>query len=155
MRFWVLHLSDIHIGAAGDKILEMASAIAESTAVHSFDVKQARPDLLIALITGDASFSGQSDQFSLVKSFIETIKRKLQSQFKYVHIAITPGNHDANLQKSGVRTALLNGFTDEAYDSEYFAEVASVQKEFWSFAGDEFPSAPSLPSLGVSVRPPA
>lgn len=105
MKVLLLQLSDIHIDAAEDPILGRAPKIADA-------VKNLEPnvDAVICALTGDVTWSGTSDQFSLALDFVVSVKTEIEKVLPAVSVRFVtvPGNHDCDFSdKSEARTVLL------------------------------------------------
>lgn len=152
MRFWVLHLSDIHLFNDADPVLGLADAIAAATTTHNFSDNTPRPETLVLALTGDLTADGAPEQYTVAQRLIERLLAALQLHFRAVHLALTPGNHDLRLlQPDSSRSGLLRGYDSNEFDADYFAGIARAQASFWTFAAAHAPSAPQVPAIGYDT----
>jgi len=95
MTFRILHLSDFHFkvdNIAQDIVLE--SMLKQ---IESISKTENKPNMLI--ITGDISYSGKQEEYSLAKEFIDKIAQFCEITID--NIFIIPGNHDVDRGKIG------------------------------------------------------
>lgn len=103
-----LHLSDLHFRAKskneGNKFIE--SLLKDIT--KCIDMYSLSPDFIA--ITGDLSFSGETDDYGNAKKFLDDLLDKTGLKNKD-RLFIVPGNHD--VQKNGSRLQNYFGFINE------------------------------------------
>lgn len=87
MKLLFLHLSDIHCHYKVNNNKKL-DAIVESMNYYN-------PDEVIAVCSGDLSFSGQENEFKAFRHFWGTLLSKLGKKFdKHILSLLVPGNHD-------------------------------------------------------------
>lgn len=131
MGLSVIHFSDIHIKSSDDLIMDRIDQIRAACV----SVIAPGNDVLI-LISGDIAFSGKVNQYDCAYALLDNISNYLKEQRNAtVHYAFVPGNHDCDFATAGpIRGVLLSGISSTEIDSEYYSQVASVQKNFRDFA---------------------
>lgn len=101
MRILILHLSDSHFKT--EKDVECIDSNAILSAVSSTKRITGTIDECIIIFSGDLTFSGSSEQFDIVNTFIDRLRNGMESiisngvndnAVKKIIIACVPGNHD-------------------------------------------------------------
>lgn len=132
MKAVVVHLSDIHIKAKDDKVLNRYSHI--SDIVNTYQNSSA---CCFIVVSGDIAFSGRREEYDLAREFIQEIVKALEPNYGGgVHVIVAPGNHDCNFSKSNsVRDILVASMSegDENIDNDIIDQCAVVQEEFFEF----------------------
>src|SRR4051812_1538857 len=105
MKLAVLHLSDIHIKTGSDPVVGRAKEIASTFFSTARECKAS-----VIVVTGDITFSGDSQQFTIACEFLTTIRDAIQQETGGDVIVIAaPGNHDCKLRpESAARAAIIN-----------------------------------------------
>lgn len=94
----IIHLSDIHIKNEQDLICKKSKKIAQQ--IFS---KLHKAKAVFILITGDITFSGQENEFSIAIEFIENISKAIKESYDCeVYIQTAPGNHDCDFRNEEV-----------------------------------------------------
>ena len=104
MKVLMLHLSDIHIKTSEDAVLLRAPKIAD--AVKNLD---STVDGIAIVLTGDVTWSGTAEQFSLALQFATSLKDAIQVALPGVRIEFIaiPGNHDCDFSGANDARAVL------------------------------------------------
>lgn len=129
----VLHISDIHIRAANDPILNKGQSIASCTFA---DLPEATTVFIVA--SGDIAFSGKAGEYEAAESLFQDIRDAILTEKKLpVHFVMVPGNHDCDFSMGGTpRLLTLNAVRDDPklLDDDVIKMGVSVQKNFETFS---------------------
>lgn len=87
-RLAIVHLSDFHIRTTNDYV--EGSTLDSLIRDVKGELRDYRPDNTFVAVSGDLTFSGTKDEFSLVSRFIGNLKSSIQPS----GILLSPGNHD-------------------------------------------------------------
>jgi SpoVK/Ycf46/Vps4 family AAA+-type ATPase len=106
VKIGLLHLSDIHIRSAEDKVLQRAPQIIDA-------IKNLEPDVLdwIVVVSGDVAYSGQADEYDLAYDLFAALEAEMKEKMVPGHpmrLVAVPGNHDLLLVDSGLRDLVLD-----------------------------------------------
>ena len=128
----ILHISDIHIKTGDEDILNQSEAIASCTYEYLPYIQY-----VFIVISGDISFSGQTDQFEYAAMFLGDIKNKIieENNDVKVEFIITPGNHDCDFtEDSETRKIVIDSITKSTELSEDIINTCSlIQNNYFSF----------------------
>src|SRR5437868_7075968 len=134
MKLLVIHLSDIHIGGAGDFILNRAGKIADAVA-HLDDGIRA----CVVAVTGDIAYSGSSAEYALAEALFSELRDRLTTALYLddVQFVFAPGNHDCDFAATHqlrdiVIGSLVRGQTTEVGD-ELVVQCTAVQSAYREF----------------------
>ncbi len=126
MNFSIVHLSDLHLkknSSLDDKINNIKEIIKLRKNIA----------LLILIVTGDIAYSGDKEEYILVKEIFEKIRKDIPN----IKICIVPGNHDCRFsKKSEVRNVLINNCCNNISNKvsdDIIEEILKVQNEFVNF----------------------
>jgi len=137
MKLLLLHLSDIHISASDDPILERQARIVAAVRNLTQDL-----DLCVLALSGDITFSGTGDQFGLAANFLGDLRDLLGKALGgsvRVETVVIPGNHDCNFQMGGgVRDILIDRIATSGAQPiamDVACVCTEVLNEFLHFSG--------------------
>lgn len=131
MSLSIIHISDIHIKNENDIVLsridQLKSACASAVDYH---------DDVIIIVSGDVAFSGNENQYILASCLFDDLSKYIVEQTgAKVSFLFVPGNHDCNLSgASSIRKVLIDNMQPESVDSDYYARLTEVQRDYYDFA---------------------
>ena len=138
MQIGLLHISDIHIQAQSDWVLNHSVQI--RTALNTTFEHCQR---IYIVVSGDIAYSGNKQQYSLAKNFLNGIRdwlnRVYSKEFVFQQIIVVPGNHDCDftidnqLRRNSVKTVSTETIGD---DYSVIEICIQVQKEFFKFESE-------------------
>lgn len=132
MSLVIIHLSDIHIKAETDEILEKSKSIARSVFNHLKD-----SSVVVILVSGDITFSGTSKQFSLALQFLKKIEYYIKKDRDIkIEFVVCPGNHDCEFNNDPSREFMLKSILSSDFqmlDKQIFHGCTNHQKSFFDF----------------------
>lgn len=131
MKIGILQLSDLHI--ENDDCLNKVDAIVNAC---DYDIKQISH--LYILITGDIAKNGRKAEYDKAKDFIISLQQKIKPSNSVLQIKciMVPGNHDCCFDNvKTTRKTIINDCLnkDIIEEEDYFADVLTVQDNFWHF----------------------
>ncbi len=133
MKLTILHLSDIHLRSATDRIVVKAGAIAASAFQSARDSAAC-----LIVVTGDIVFSGTEAEYEVAGQFLTDIATELRKEgCPLVDVVLVPGNHDCKLLPEEKSRSILIGQVVQdsslARDDSIVRLCTSVQAPFFSF----------------------
>jgi predicted MPP superfamily phosphohydrolase len=131
MKIFILHLSDFHIETT-DEVNDLSKEICTPLQNVASDC-----DYAIAVVTGDLSATGSSEEFIKVNALFSEIKNIFLSPVinKDIHFITVPGNHDCNLRNiSPTRLEVIKKAIENPNDINLIDESAVIQSEYFDFA---------------------
>jgi predicted MPP superfamily phosphohydrolase len=125
----ILHVSDIHASTreALDQDILVAALLTDAEKYAPFD---------LAIVTGDISFSGQSDEYNLAEELLLTPLRE-RLGLTPATIVLVPGNHDVDREriKQVVHQGLLSvrdtASLNRILDDPEQLQMATASMEAW------------------------
>lgn len=138
MKYYLLHLSDLHIGVEIEEFEEYFNNIYTVTknAVSSCD-------LILIVVSGDISDRGSKDGYINASLLLnELIDKYKNLNGPIVEITITPGNHDChfgeikNVRERLIRDIIKNEDGTEDIDSATIDLCTEPQEHFFDFISD-------------------
>lgn len=147
MKLTVLHLSDIHLRNASDRVLSFAEGIAGAAYQAA---REARACLLV--VTGDVAYSGSAEEYKVATDFLRAIAGAIRGEgCPLVDVILVPGNHDCRLIPEDKSRSVVIGHViqdhNAAKDVSIVKLCTSAQENFFAFR----PSVTSL--VPVSDHP--
>jgi predicted MPP superfamily phosphohydrolase len=131
----LIHLSDIHIQSADEKIFGRLDQLSRAVQNLGGDVKTC-----FLVFSGDITYSGQADEYKLAKVLYKELKERLKKIFATLETIIVPGNHDCFLEKEeSVRTIILSQILagkEISIDSGVISGCTSTLKNFYHFSNE-------------------
>ncbi len=118
MKISICQLSDIHFNGTQNKIIDLVDEIANAIISRSTNCESC-----FLVFSGDISFSGKSDEYSIAIDFIAELSKKLEKpegQFEKVHYLFVPGNHDCDfgIETNAIRDIAINSINEKAIINE-------------------------------------
>jgi predicted MPP superfamily phosphohydrolase len=134
MRLAVLHLSDLHVRGADDRVLQRGPAIAATMNGHGEQIH-----LCLVILSGDVAFGGSSTEYSRAREFLATLVTALETNelIGKVKVVAVPGNHDCDFSKENEPRDLIleqiRSDPNRTFASTTIAQCTSVQENFFEF----------------------
>ncbi len=135
MKLLVLHLSDIHIKTPEDVIIGRGPLI-----VAAVQNLLNPPDAIIAIISGDVAYSGNSEEYLAAWKFLDDICFQLKETANPshgIHKVVVPGNHDCDFNTpSELRAVMLGAILKKhelALDRSIVDVCVEPQRAFFEF----------------------
>jgi len=134
MKIGILHITDIHF--TRNTVLGSKQTALGKVMINDFhDVKK-----VYLILSGDIAYSGQHEEYSKAKSFIDALKKIYTYKVENVDVQpiIIPGNHDCDFsQNSDVRNTILRNVNYDSMgkDNSFIDLSLVVQSSFWGFYG--------------------
>lgn len=131
----IVHLSDIHIHSAEDKVLKTFENLRSAVCLVP-----SNPELILILVSGDIAFSGTPVEYQAITPHFSKLALDLNSQFgAQVKWIMVPGNHDGTFKdapktRSHVISGILKNSGSPVDESEIEACTAP-QKNYFEFEG--------------------
>ncbi len=133
MNIGILHLTDLHLKASENFILNRIERIHDALKIDFVSL-----DRIYLVLTGDIVDKGVKLGYPHAKKFLLELKAKLESinNKSVVKFIIVPGNHDCNfeydnqLRKNTLKTLSYETIGD---DDSVIDLCLTVQKDFWDF----------------------
>lgn len=139
MKISIIQLSDLHIKASNEKLLNRVDAITNAIHLASSESKQ-----IYVVYSGDLVDRGQSSQN--VTTFILQIEENIRAKFPKILFKniFVPGNHDCQfVPHDEVRQLVIDNLKgkDDASD-QIIDHALSCQSSFWKFYEDQVGELP-------------
>ncbi len=139
-KFQILHISDLHISAAGkfDRSIVLDPLI--DRLKTDKDENNIVPEIVV--ISGDIASSGLEVEYKEAGKFIEDLLKGLK--LAKDRLFIVPGNHDVNRKKYSPRERDIPHFedmrqlNDELEDEHYRAELLKGMADYFVFVGENY-----------------
>ncbi|RLL50502.1 metallophosphoesterase, partial [Mariprofundus sp. EBB-1] len=132
-----MHISDENI-----PIIEHVDSIVNSIKNLDYNI-----GVVLVIVSGDITFSGQDDEFLIAIDLLETIRDKLSTATNAPAYCIpVPGNHDCNFTSSRAREFIVKKLKEDNFnkiDDEVIAVCLEPQSEFIQFR-DSFVSSKNI-----------
>lgn len=134
MQIGILHLTDLHFTKKTD-LGQKTTSLGNALVNDFFDIKK-----LYIILSGDIAFSGQKEEYSKAKIFLDAIMKIFSYKLSDIEIKyiMVPGNHDCDFSLSNdVRDTLLKNVNYEniGNDNSFIDLSIKVQNNFWGFYG--------------------
>jgi hypothetical protein len=134
MALLITQLGDIHFRDATDNAVARAVQIGAAISTEQFtDVTT-----VVLAICGDAAFSGTESQFTIAKTFIESIENEIKRRRPDTAIArvIVPGNHDCNFSgDQEARKVMLTAIKESERPAKSICDIVLAPlSEYFAFA---------------------
>ncbi len=136
MKIQVLHLSDIHIRAKGQRniVLDRLERIGGVAHKHAYDTS-----VCFIVVSGDIASSGGSEEYSVAIDFFNDLQNIIKGHNDSINIEyiMVPGNHDCDFSaETEVRRTLLTRIPQNARFGKDYSIInacTSVQENFFNF----------------------
>ena len=130
MKLLFLHLSDIHCHD-NESNREKLEAIVE--AMNYYD-----PDEIIAVCSGDLSFSGQENEFKAFRRFWGALLSKLGQKIdKLIPSLLVPGNHDLQYENGLPSAEDISALLSENNETKNYYNELDKLSNFYSYSGSK------------------
>jgi hypothetical protein len=135
MSALILHLTDLHIGATQNVVVNRAEAIA-----RSLNGSLSGTSAVFIAVSGDIAQSGQKEQYEIARSLLRTIALEIKKEKDVpVEFVFVPGNHDCDFTGSQVvRNSVLKDIVSHggSVPMELVDELSKVQNRYFEFRNE-------------------
>lgn len=132
MNYYIVHLSDLHIGPEKKKFLDNYVE-----RIHSSVNAKCNPNSSIIFVTtGDIINRGVKESYDLAFDLFENLSTMLKKTKMKCHFVKIPGNHDCDFAKeNGVRSTLLKALemNSTSIDNSIIDNITSIQDDYFNF----------------------
>ena len=134
MKLGIIQLSDIHFNSLEDFVLDKKNLFIDACCSELTDCSK-----IVLVITGDISFSGDTDQYDIAYEFFKEIEHQIRERSTYINsfqYVIVPGNHDCNFKDDSIRDIVIDRIllTNTKIDDNIIAKCLEPQKNFLEFS---------------------
>ena len=130
----LLHLSDIHLRANSNPIMERIDALANALRSEALPL-----DACFIAVGGDIAFSGLDSEYAIATEFLVALDKRIRADHPAARIEhlLVPGNHDCNFSEPtemrDLAIANLPRGNSLNFDGEIVSSCLSVQAPFFAF----------------------
>ena len=130
MKLFVLHLSDIHFEKENDYGDDNVCAIVNALKIDN-DI-----EAVLAIVSGDITFSGYRRQYSTGWKFFKALRDKIRKKYDVgsIEFAVVPGNHDLNCFSGANTHEQIKSWVDNDSLDEHIEDECSKMGAFYYYA---------------------